>query len=335
VAQKNISSGLVLDDVFALSEELSPLKELYDDHQLGIVHACGSPDQSLSHFEASNTLERGVDDGNTIGSGWLSRHLLASESLSTSPIRAIALSRTMPALLGSAPSAVAIQSMSGFQLSLSPQWQSSYMNGLAALYDEPGSREVDAGRATLQLMSDLKKIRKTLPRRFNEFAYSDDSLGHNLQELVQLVEAEVGLEAAVIEFGGWDTHTHQAPQISRLLTSLGRSISAFVREMRVLSKKVVLITISEFGRRVFENGAEGTDHGRGTAMLVAGSGIRGGRVYGVWPGLLRDQLDPSGNLRVTTDYRDVLAEIVERRLQNPQIAQVFPGYNPRYLDLCR
>jgi uncharacterized protein (DUF1501 family) len=335
LVQPGRSGGIIdLDGFYGLHPDLAPLEELYRERSLAIVHACGSPDHTLSHFEATITLERGVDDGSSVGSGWLSRHLHTSGSSNTSPIRGLALSRIMPALLAGAPNAIAMPSVADFRLNLPAGWEPNFTRELAALYAETDSQESDAGLASVRLFRDLAKIRAERSRSRNGADYPDHSLGRNFSELAQLIRAEVGLEVAVLELGGWDTHLGQVPQMSRQMNSLSASLLAFARDLGDLMKRVVVVAISEFGRRVYENSAEGTDHGRGTAMFILGGGIRGGRVYGSWPGLARDQLDGDGNLHITTDYRHVLAEIVERRLLNPQVQHAFPEFAAKCIDVC-
>ena len=324
-----------LDGFYGLHSELAPLANLYCDRTLAIVHACGSPDQTLSHFEASKTLERGVSDGNTIGSGWLSRHLNTCNTGNKSLLRAIAFSKVMPAALTGAPHAVAIPSISEFRLEVSAGWESGFNRGLKELYGDTGDPALDAGRDTLQLLVDLKKLQSSQYRPQGGAVYPKDPLGGNLRELAQLIRAEIGVEAAVVELGGWDTHLGQLPQMSSLMTSLSGALYAFVRDLGDRMRNVVVVAISEFGRRISENSAQGTDHGRGTAMFVLGGGVRGGHVYGRWPGLHPEQRDRDGNLQVTTDYRHILAEIVERRLRNRRTAQVFPDFTPGYLNLTR
>lgn len=329
------TGGIIdLDGFFGLHPLLAPLAELYREQSLAIVHACGSPDQTLSHFEATRTLERGVSDGNSIGSGWLTRHLKTHQTNNRSPMRAVAFSQIMPAALIGAPNSIALPSLSQFRFDLPPDWDPNFGDALQDLYTASGDAASRAGTASLRLVSELKKLRVDQYTPDHGAVYPGDLLGRTTSEVAQLIRAEVGLEVAVVELGGWDTHLGQVPNMAMLMTSLAGSLQALVRDLGTHMKRVVVVAISEFGRRVAENAAQGTDHGRGTAMFVLGGGIRGGRVYGQWPGLRRDQLDSHGNLQVTTDYRHVLAEIVDRRLMSRQLSQVFPGFTPGYLNLA-
>jgi uncharacterized protein (DUF1501 family) len=322
-----------LDGFYGLHSDLAPLERLYRDRTLAIVHACGSPDRSMSHFEAAKTIERGVSDGNSVGSGWLSRHLISHRTGSTSPLRGVSLSQVLPYVLTGAPNSIALPSASRFRFEPPPRWEPAFTRSLQALYavhDDDASR---AGQASFRLLRDLQKLSLGGSRASTNADYPEGALGRNLRDLAQLIRADVGLEVAVVESGGWDTHLAQAPQLSALMTALGRSLPAFVADLGERMQRVTVVVLSEFGRRACENSARGTDHGWATALFLLGGGIRGGRVYGHWPGLGREQLDANGNLQVTTDYRHVLAEIVERRLKNRHLDQVFPRFTPQFLDV--
>jgi uncharacterized protein (DUF1501 family) len=326
--------GVALDGFFGLPPELRPLEDFYRQELLAIVPACGSPDTTLSHFEAAKTLERGVDDVASQSSGWLSRYFLSLKSGTDSPLRAISLSRTTPEILAAAPGAMAVPSLADYRLRLPPYWP-GFLSLLSHAYAAGDSPELIAGRDTLRLMSDLQRLRTSSSSRRPSALYPDTAFGRQLRELAQLIRAELGLEAAVVEFGGWDTHFGQAERMSALLKELGLALAAFAHDLGDSLERTVIIGLSEFGRRVHENSAGGTDHGRGTTLLALGGGLRGGRVYGRWPGLGREMLDDNGNLRVTTDYRHVVAEILQRRLNAPDLSEVFPGFEPDFLGLCR
>lgn len=322
-----------LDGFYGLHPALAPLERLYRDGTLAIVHACGSPDRSMSHFEAAKTIERGVNDGNSVGNGWLSRHLISHRTGSTSPLRGVSLTQVLPYALAGAPNAMALPSASHFRFEPPPNWGPAFTQSLQALYavhDDDASR---AGRASFRLLRDLQKVSLNGSAANTKAEYPENSLGRNLRELAQLIRADVGLEVAVVESGGWDTHLAQAPALSVLMTALGQSLPAFVADLGERMQRVTVVVMSEFGRRAHENSALGTDHGWATALFLLGGSIRGGRVYGRWPGLGREQLDANGNLPVTTDYRHVLAEIVERRLKNRRLDQVFPGFTPQFLGV--
>ena len=327
-SDRDPAGGIInLDGFYGLHPSLAHLEPLYREGSLAIVHACGSPDRTLSHFEASKTIERGASSAHSIGSGWLGRHLTSHLNSNQSPMRAVSFSPVLPdALVGGAHS-IAIQSLSDFRFAPPANWGPSFSVALNAMYALHDDRASQAGRDSFRLMRDIEKLSRNLSSRKSKAGYPAGTLGRNFSELAELIRGEVGLEVAVVEYGGWDTHVNQAPRLSSLMTELATALNAFSRDLRERMKKVTVVAMSEFGRRVHENSAQGTDHGWGTAMFLLGGSIRGGRVHGTWPGLARDQLDPNGNLRVTTDYRHVLAELVEKRLRNQHVSQVFPSFS--------
>lgn len=334
LAEPGKGGGIVdLDGHFGLHPDLAPLKELYTAKNLAIVHASGSPDQTLSHFEAMQTMERGVSDGNLTASGWISRHLASTDARSSSPMRAIAIADVLPKSLQGAIAATAVRSLKEFRLSLPDAWASSFRPMLAELYQAESDPAADAGRETMQLLKSLEKLDPDTYLPDAGAKYPDSGFGSGLRQIAQLLKAEVGLEIACVDLGGWDAHAAQESLMTNLMKELAQGLHAFHADLGEKMKRVTVVAMSEFGRRIHENTALGTDHGRATAMFLLGGAVRGGKVYGRWPGMAEDQLDKDGNLRVTTDYRDILGEIVERRLLNRNLGQVFPKYQASYLNL--
>lgn len=322
-----------LDGRFALHPTLSPLRELYRAGHLAVVHACGSPDTTLSHFEAMQTMERGVSDGGTTASGWLTRHLRSSAPRSESPLRALAFGSVLPKSLQGTPGATAVRSLTEFRLQAPAEWGPGFRAGLAALYSEGEDAAATAGRAALRLLTRLEQLDPARYRPTGGAAYPAGEFGDALRQTAQLIKADLGLEAACVDLGGWDSHVAQPTLLDGLMRQLAAGLHAFHTDLADHLRRVTVVAMSEFGRRVHENSGLGTDHGRGTAMLLLGGAVRGGRVYGRWPGVAPDELDRDGNLQVTTDYRDVLAEVVRARLRNPHLAEVFPGHAPRPIGL--
>jgi uncharacterized protein (DUF1501 family) len=322
-----------LDGRFGLHPELAPLAELYRAKRLAIVHACGSPDTTLSHFEAMQTMERGVSDGNATASGWLTRHLATMDTGSSSPIRAIAFGDVMPKSLQGSLTAMAVRSLTEFRLGEPEGWGAGFRKTLSGFYGAGDDPARAAGRETLELLRSLEKLDPDAYRPEGGAAYPETDLGRRLRQAAQLVKAELGLEVAALDLGGWDSHVAQDTLMKGLMQELGQALHALHADLGDRMRRVTVVAMTEFGRRVSENSGLGTDHGRASAAFVLGGAVRGGRVYGEWPGLRKDELDRDGNLRVTTDYRAILGEIVERRLHNPHLGQVFPGYTARYLGL--
>lgn len=339
--------GIVdLDGFFGLHPDMAPLAEIYRAKDLAIIHASGSPDQTLSHFEAMQTMERGVADGSTTASGWISRHLASTEGHSNSPMRAIAISDVLPKSLAGALSATAVRSLTEFRLNTPDAWSESYpsfRSVLTELYHEGSDPAENGGRETLELLKSLEKLDPDTYKPENGADYKKTDLGRGLQQIAQLIKADVGLEIGSVDLGGWDAHAGEDILMARLMPELAGALHAFHTDLGDRMKRVTVVAMSEFGRRIHENTSLGTDHGRATAMFVMGGGqVKGGKVYGKWPGMAEyrmkietdlGHLDKDGNLLVTTDYRDILGEIVQKRLKNEKLDQVFPSYQPSYLGL--
>ena len=323
-----IGRSLKLDDMFALNPDLSPLYPLFQNGELGIVHAVGSYDRTRSHFEAMSAMERGArDDREGQDGGWLARHLLASGGASA-PMRTVAFASTMPESLAGATQAVAIESLADYRLNVPDDERSATHAALTDLYARHDDVFAEAGRNTLNALQSLRSYDPETSKPENGAAYPETRLGQALAQVAYLIRQDVGLEIACLDAadrGGWDTHVAQGPWLTGLLDDVGKSLAAFRRDVGREMSRVTVVVQTEFGRRVKENSGYGTDHGRGSVMLSLGGGVVGGRVVADWPGLSNEILEGPGDLPVTTDYRNVLAEMLERRLGSASTSQVFPG----------
>lgn len=330
--------ALDLDGFFGLHPALAPLHPFYEQETLALVHATGSGDQTRSHFEAMSTMERGLPDGRGgTASGWLARHLTSAPGGSRSPLRAVALGSGLPDSLRGATEASALNSLADFSLQLPDstdhERRAILRRALADFYSEGDDAISRAGRETMDVLKTLNRLDPTHYRPAHGAAYPDGELGNGLRQVACLIKGRVGLEVACLDRGGWDTHVAQGGATGWLAMQLGevsKSLAAFARDLGPEMGRVTVVVMTEFGRRVLENSGLGTDHGRAGVMMLLGGGICGGRVFSRWPGLEDDDLEPPGDLRVTTDCRDVLAEIVTRRLHNLNTAAVFPNYTPRF-----
>lgn len=326
-----------LDGFFGLHPALAPLLPAWQGEHLALVHACGAPDESRSHFQAMELMERGVDGPTGPASGWIGRHLATLDNGNTSPLRAIGLGARVPASLRGPVPAAALRSITDFHLGGDPRAATELRAALAALY--AGDGRLDAkGRETLNLLDTLDALDPThyTPAHGAQYPRSDFGLG--LRQVAMLIKAQVGLEVACLDIGGWDTHINQGGSegaLANLLHDLAAGLAALHADLRDEADNLLVVTLSEFGRRAQENGGGGTDHGHGSLMLLLGGGVEGGRVHGTWPGLEREHLVGPGDLAVTTDYRDVLGELVRRRLGNPHVGDVFPGYAPTFRGIAR
>ena len=324
-----------LDSFFGLNPALHSLRPLYEQKQLAVIHACGSGDQTRSHFEAMDTVERGVFRQTGPASGWLARHLESAPWTSKSPLRAVAIGEIVPASLQGAGTATAMRTLSDFRIDVPPGKTDEIARSLASLYGGDKDLLMEAGHETLRVLAALSHLDAAHTAAGNGAVYPVDELGAGLRQVALLIKSDVGLEAACLDHGSFDTHVAQAGILSGKLMSLGDSLAAFAKDLGPDQwKRTTVVVVSEFGRRVEENSGAGTDHGRAGVMFVlggnpslqsVGSALQGGRVNGTWPGLAPEQLEGPGDLRVTTDYRSVLAEVIRDHLKNPRVDVVFPG----------
>lgn len=352
--------ALPLDDFFGLHPALAPLLPAWREGQLALVHAVGSGDHTRSHFQAMAAMERGLaEDGGGAASGWLARHLLTTEGKEAAPLRAVAVSDTLPESLRGAPGATVLQSLADFSLSnayslptgshnrvfhkeLQAERLAALQQTLHQMYDITGAQSseervlMQAGTASLKAMEAIQKLDPEHYRPDHGAVYPKDDMGHGLQQVACLIKGRIGLEVACLDMTGWDTHVEQGGAIgwqASRLSALAKALAAFWRDLGALMAEVTVVVMTEFGRRAYENAAGGTDHGRAGVMMVMGGGIRGGKVFAKWLGLQTEQLEGPGDLKVTTDYRDVLADILLHRLRNAQIGSVFPNFEPHLLGL--
>lgn len=318
---------LDLNGFFGLNPALSALMPYYEDKSMAIVHATGSLDESRSHFEAMSAMERGrarATDGE--GGGWLARHLAVTPGAS-SPFRAVAFDAMLPESLTGASSAMAIENIDSFRLQNDDD--QAYRKALAALYAEGGDPFAKSGRETLRLLDVLREKGASTPETRTGVTYAENGFAQALRQVSFLIKQDIGLEIACVSSYGWDTHVAQGTNegwLPTLLRDLGNGLDAFMKDLGPETKRVTVVVQTEFGRRVDENSGFGTDHGRGGALFALGAGVQGGKVFGEWPGLSKEILEGPGDLPVTTDYRNVLAEVLERRMGNQQTAQVFPNH---------
>jgi uncharacterized protein (DUF1501 family) len=323
----NEQTAIDLDGRFALHPSLAPLEPLFRQKQLAIVHAAGSPDNTRSHFDAQDYMESGTPGRKSTEDGWLNRHLQAAPAAPASPFRGVALGPNLPRTLKGAAPAVALPDVRQFQLlSSSPAVE----GGFEAIYAQTVDQTLrGTGQETFEA---IEMLRKANPQRFqpeNGARYPGGRFGQSLQQVAQLIKADIGLEAAFLDSGGWDHHTNEGGvqgQLANLLRDLGQGLEAFHRDLGDRMENIVLVTMSEFGRTAAENGNRGTDHGHANCMFVLGGPVAGGKVYGRWPGLEREQLYEGRDLEVTTDFRIVLGELLARHLGNNDTNTVFPGF---------
>ncbi|MFV1949868.1 MAG: DUF1501 domain-containing protein [Anaerolineales bacterium] len=327
-----------LDGFFGFHPDLRPLLPAWQAGHLGVIQACGSPDESRSHFKAMELMERGVSEETGPSTGWIGRHLASLSTGNPSPLRAIGLGEQIPRSLYGPIPASALQSITNFHLGGS---QSAQMlaAALEVLYQGDHNLRVQ-GRETLRIMKDLEKLDPSsyIPTGSESPEYPESDFGRGMLQIAMLIKAEVGLETAAIDLGGWDTHFAQGVQdglMPRLMADLSGGLAAFHSDLEKQMGRITLVMMTEFGRRAYENASLGTDHGHGGVMFLLGGSINGGQVISRWPGLEKDNLVGPGDLAVTIDYRDVLSEVLLNRLNNPALEEIFPGYEPKPVGVIK
>lgn len=323
-------SALDLDGFFGLHPSLAPLKPLWDRHMLAPIHAVGSPSSTRSHFDAQDYMESGTPDLKGTSDGWLNRYLATNgtcEQCRPTPFRAVAMAPQTPRILqGSAP-AVAMDSLDQFSVRTGGDAAAR----LEALY-HTGSADIVHGAGT-EMFEAVKMLRSANPQQYQPehgAQYPRSQFGQRLRQIAQLIKSNVGLEIAFADVGGWDTHVNQGGatgQLAGRLDDFATSIAALVSDLGDRMDDVVILTMSEFGRMARQNGNGGTDHGHAGAMLVIGGHVKGGTVFGKWPGLEREQLYEGRDLALTTDFRTVFAEVAARHLGAPSVGALFPGFD--------
>ena len=322
---------LDLDGYFGLHPRLAPIKPLWDSKSLAAIHAIGSPDATRSHFDAQDYLESGTPGVKATPDGWLNRYCQHDREHQDTPFRAVAFGPQLPRILaGTAPS-LAIEDPQAFGLRApQPAARDRLTRAFEELYAGSATGLLStSSREAFEAVQMLKRLDPGQYRPANGADYPRGKLGKALLEIAQLIRADVGLQVAFADVTGWDTHVNQGAsegQLAGRLDELGQALAAFTRDLGERMHDIVVLTMSEFGRTVRENGNSGTDHGHATAMLVLGGPVNGGKVLGKWPGLDPAQRFEGRDVAVTTDFRDLFAEILARHLGATDLSAVFPGF---------
>ncbi len=321
-----------LDGQFGLNPALSALRPAWDDGDLAVVHAVGSGDVTHSHFEAMSLMERGQKiEGTGSSGGWLARHLLATPER-RSPMRAVGISSRTQESLSGALDALGFPSLEDYRLRGGKEAHAR----LTKLYEGGEDLIAGAGRETLKLVNTLQDVSVADYKPDNGAVYGDKHMDTALKETAILIKQDLGLEVVCLDMDGWDTHHAQGKDIGwmpLLMQELAPALAAFRKDLGPIMDRVTVVVQTEFGRRVNETASLGTDHGSASAMLLMGGGVNGQKVYTDWPGLAEVNRSGPGDLKVTTDYRRVLAEVLEKRLQTPDTNAVFQGLSADRLNV--
>ncbi|HEY6448022.1 MAG TPA: DUF1501 domain-containing protein [Acidobacteriaceae bacterium] len=322
------SSVIDLDGFFGLHPAMAPLKPLWDQGHLAIVHASGSPDPTRSHFDAQDFMESGTPGMKATVDGWLNRALqaedLARADRLPTPFRAVSLGPQVPHTLQGRLEAIALDNIRDFGLQ-----STTAAAGFAAMYDQSTDSILHAtGQKTFEAVRMLQAADPAQYTPASGADYPNGPFGNSLRQIAQLLKANLGVEAAFADIGGWDTHQNEGAaegQLAGRLRDFSQGLSAFWTDMGDEAENIVLVTMSEFGRTCRQNGTGGTDHGHANVMFALGGPVRGGKVYGPWPGLAPEQLYEARDLAITTDFRQVLGEAALRTLGAGNLDLVFPG----------
>jgi uncharacterized protein (DUF1501 family) len=353
-------SAIDIDGFFGLHPALAPFVPIFKSGHLAIVHACGSPNSTRSHFDAQDYMESGAPGNKGVADGWLSRAILACpedrQKLAT-PLRAVAIGGAMPRILQGEAGALAIPDLRSFGVASSggsdrrrpnarrPRGEQSnadtemmaaalsrptVADGFETLYDQAvGDVLHGTGKESFEAIASLKRINPGNYTPARGANYPNGRFGESLKQIAQLVKAGVGLEVAFADTGGWDTHANQGTvqgQLATRLREFGQGVAALYTDLGDQMSDVVILTMSEFGRTARQNGTGGTDHGHGTAFFVLGGDVNGGKVLGKWPGLEVEQLHERRDLAITTDFRLVFAEAAQKHLGAAKMEKIFPGF---------
>lgn len=324
-----------LDNFFGFAPGMTPLLPAFASGHLLAVHAAGQSYVSRSHFDAQRFMEVGKPADATVVTGWLGRHLALVPPMRTgAPLRALGLSNGLAKTLVGAPQTLPIANPASFTIGGAANTSAARQAVIAADYSDAPAPLNASALAAVSTIALLQAVNFAQYVPMNGAVYPNSSFGRALKSVATLIRADVGIEAAQVDIGGWDTHAAQggaAGALSTLSSDLASSLAAFHADVIATNARVTVVIISEFGRNARENGSQGTDHGRATTMFAMGQGIAGGRVLvNGWPGLARENLESGQDLKVTTDYRDVLGEIVQKRLGNSALDQIFPGWTVNF-----
>ncbi len=320
-----------LDGFFGLHPALASFQPLWQQRHLAIVHAAGSPDTTRSHFEAQDFMESGTPGIKATEDGWLNRSLhTMPEPGGKSPFRAIAMGPSLPRILSGSEPAVALNNINDFTVGGRNPKASPVASAFEAMYDNSVDTVLHGtGEETFDAVKMLKSADPAKYKPASGADYPKGRFGDSLRQLAQLIKANLGVQVAFADIGGWDHHVNEGAtegQIANVLREFSQSLSAFWIDLGDLGEDTVVVTMSEFGRTARENGNRGTDHGHANVMFVLGGPVKGGKVYGRWPGLEQSQLYEGRDLALTTDFRQVLGEGVARHLGNKNLSEVFPGF---------
>ncbi|HQR33745.1 MAG TPA: DUF1501 domain-containing protein [Blastocatellia bacterium] len=325
------TTAIDLDGFFGLNPALAPFKPIYDSGQLAIIHAVGSPDSTRSHFDAQDYMESGTPGVKSTTDGWLNRYLQSNADPKASPFRAVSMGANLPRTMQGKASAIAMTSINDFAIRTGGgETGQALQGGFEAMYQQTVNDALrGTGKETFEAVKMLKQVNPTQYQPTAGVVYPRGQYGDRLKQVAQLIKSNIGLEVAFTDIGGWDTHANEGAgqgQLANRLAEFANGISALYADLKDRADEVVILTMTEFGRTAKENGNRGTDHGHASVMFALGGSVKGGKVYGKWPGLKSNELYEQRDLAITTDFREVFAELAKTHLGATNLNSIFPGF---------
>ncbi|MFC4231337.1 DUF1501 domain-containing protein [Parasediminibacterium paludis] len=333
-AKESSSNPLIdLDGRFGLHPAMKSFEPLFREKRLAIVHAVGSPNNTRSHFDAQDFMEAGTPFNKGTASGWLNRAVGLLGHEAASPFQAVSITSSLPRSLYGDNPAVAISNLQDFAIQMrgNPIATNFAAKSFEDLYDQTSSSLLNkTGKESFDAVKMLQKADTKNYKPANGVMYPATGLGNSLKQMAQLIKMDVGLEVAFTECGGWDTHYNQGVDtgvFARNVSDLSDCITAFWKDIEAYQDDVDVMTMTEFGRTVKQNGTGGTDHGRGSCMFILGNDVKGGKVHGNMPILSQENLEDGRDVPVTTDFRSVFSEVADKHLKLNNDKLLFPEWD--------
>ncbi|MEM1181696.1 MAG: DUF1501 domain-containing protein [Acidobacteriota bacterium] len=326
-----------LNSQFGLHPAAAPLFDLYQDGKLSFIHAAGMTEPNRSHFDAMSFVELGTPGSKSSPTGWLPRHLGSAMNLPQEIVMpALSVGSLQVSSLRGSTEALNVNDINDFALgNVGPsRWRPAVRTALRRIYNQDSSWLHSTGLNALDALDIIELSVDGAYTPDNGAVYPNNSLGNNLRTIAQLIKLDLGLRVGTLDYGGWDTHNGQGAgaggYFADRIEDVAEALAAFYLDLDGVgasdfTQRLTVVVQSEFGRRLRENADQGSDHGHGNVMMVMSGNAIGG-VHGTWPGLSNEQLFDGADLAVTTDFRQVLSEILIRRMGNPYIGDIFPGY---------
>jgi uncharacterized protein (DUF1501 family) len=335
------NSLIDLDGTFGLHPAMASFKNVFNDGRLAIVHGIGSPNKTRSHFDAQDYMEAGTPFNKGTASGWLNRAVGLLGHDAATPFQAVSMTSSLPRSFYGDNASLAINNLQDFNLQMrgNPGGTNMAAKSFEDLYDQTSNNLLkDTGKESFEAIKMLKSVDTKGYKPANNAVYPNTSLGNALKQIAQLVKLDMGLEVAFAESGGWDTHFNQGTStgiFSRNVNDLSESMMALWTDLGTFQDEVTIMTMTEFGRTVKQNGTGGTDHGRASCNFILGNDVAGGKVHGKMNPLAVENLEDGRDLAVTTDFRSVFSEVANKHLGIKNNKVLFPDWEGKQIGMMK